>query len=76
MTTYIVSLDPSLIALPDHFLERGQIPQYATEADAIESIKRDEHGKIGTKYVLAVTTEVVAVASRPWELVRQEDSES
>lgn len=71
-TTFLVSTDPNLIVLPDEWADRGQVPQYETEQDALDSIERDQHGEIGTKYVLKVTTDVVAVASRPWTLVHKE----
>jgi hypothetical protein len=47
------------------------IPVYRSPDEAADAILNGWHGEHGTKYVLKVTVEVVAVATRPWEIRKE-----
>lgn len=53
--------------VPDEEAE-GRVRTYDTAENAIKAIKADLHGELGTRYVLKIDLEVVATASRNWEL--------
>jgi hypothetical protein len=44
---------------------------YESPEQAGEAITHGVHGDYGTKYVLKVSTELVAEYSRPWALIRK-----
>jgi hypothetical protein len=69
-TWWFVSRDPEQLTPPDD--DRADLPHYRTDQDAIDAIKNDQHGEIGTLYVIKADLSVAAMATRAWELIKGE----
>lgn len=74
---YFVSADPDQLIWPefnrDHMTsDHIDQPHYRTQQDALDAIKAGEHGAFGPLYVIKADFEVVATATRGWELIKGE----
>ena len=67
---YVVSEEPDRI---EPFEDTGALTHYLAISDAGEAILNGYHGETGIRYVLRVTTQVVAEYRRPWTLVANPD---
>lgn len=64
---YIVSSDPGHLVPPVDEIP----PEYATVDEAYDAIVSGHHGEYGTRYILKINSQCVAVAQRPWALTRK-----
>lgn len=68
-TRYYVSEEPDEIVRPEFSAATG-LPNYRSMESAVNAIESDQHGNVGTLYVIKAELTVVATASRSWTLVQ------